>query len=65
MKEIKIFDYTGEFAENKDTARYIRISLIVPSLERKDKIILGADGKVLLEYSSPEDALLTDHSRFI
>jgi hypothetical protein len=43
MIEIKIFDITGSFAENKDKARDIRINLIIPNLDRKEKIILDFD----------------------
>ena len=40
MIEIKIFDITGSFAENKDKARDIRIDFILPNLDKKEKIIL-------------------------
>lgn len=40
MKEIKIYHFTGDFAEDKDIARKIRISQILPALERKNKVIL-------------------------
>lgn len=38
--EIKIFDYTNEFAENKDVARKIRLEIIIPELEKDNAIIL-------------------------
>jgi hypothetical protein len=38
--EIKIFEKTGEFAENKDTARDIRLNEIVPALERDEDVTL-------------------------
>lgn len=41
MKEIKIYKFTGDFAENKDVAREIRVENIIPSLEKKEKIILN------------------------
>ena len=40
MIEIKIFDITGSFAENKDKARDIRVDFILPNLDRKEKIII-------------------------
>ena len=40
MKKILIYNYTGEFAENKDVAREIRINKIIPYLERKEKIVI-------------------------
>jgi len=39
--EVKIFDIAGSFAENKDVAREIRISKIVPALERNDEVVLN------------------------
>jgi len=44
MREIKIFNTTGSFAENKDKAREIRINFIIPSLEKKEKVILDFEG---------------------
>ncbi len=41
MTEIKIFPKTGSFAEDKDTARKIRIREIVPVLKKDNKIILN------------------------
>jgi len=38
--EIKIFDYTGDFAENKDVARDLRIERVIPCLKRREEIIL-------------------------
>lgn len=40
MKIIKLFPSTGNFAENKDIAREIRIKDIVPSLEKNEEITL-------------------------
>jgi len=46
--EIKLFDYIGGFAENKDIAKEIRINKIIPALE---------DGKeVILNFESVESA---------
>ena len=41
---IKIFDYAGSFAENKDTARKIRVDIIFPMLERGNNVILDFSG---------------------
>ena len=38
--EIKLFDKVGKFAENKDIAREIRISQVVPNLRKKKDVIL-------------------------
>ena len=40
MKEIKVYKFTGDFAENKDIARKIRVEFIIPALEKKNKVIL-------------------------
>jgi hypothetical protein len=37
---ISIFDHTGDFAEDKDRARYIRKQIIVPALLEKKEVIL-------------------------
>lgn len=42
--EIKIVKITGSFAENKDSARDIRLTKIVPALEKEEKIILDFNG---------------------
>ena len=39
--EVEIIKYTGEFAEDKDTAREIRVKKIMPSLIGEEKIILN------------------------
>lgn len=39
--EIKIAKLAGTFAENKDLAREIRLTKIVPALERKEKVVLN------------------------
>jgi hypothetical protein len=44
MNKVKIFDYTGDFAENKDSARNLRITHIEPELKQKGKIILDFKG---------------------
>ncbi len=42
--EIKIASITGSFAENKDSARDIRLNKIIPALEKKEEIILDFAG---------------------
>ena len=39
--EIKLYQRTGSFAENKDLAKEIRIREIIPTLEKKEEIILN------------------------
>ena len=40
MKQIKIFDKVGSFAENKDIAKDLRIHEIIPALESQEEVIL-------------------------
>lgn len=40
MTEIKLFKRVGNFAEDKDVAKDIRLSLIIPSLDKGDEVIL-------------------------
>ena len=40
MKQIIIFDRAGEFAENKDIARDIRLKEIIPALEKSEEVML-------------------------
>jgi hypothetical protein len=40
MKQIIIFDRAGAFAENKDTARNIRVQEIIPALENGEEVVL-------------------------
>jgi len=44
MMEIKLLPEVGGFAENKDLAREIRITKIVPALESKENVILDFGG---------------------
>ncbi len=39
-RTIKLFNYAGDFAENKDTARNLRINFIEPILSKSESIIL-------------------------
>lgn len=41
---IKILNFAGEFAENKDVARKIRVKKIMPALEKKNQVILNFSG---------------------
>lgn len=43
-KIIKLKALTSDFAENKDTAKKLRIEKIMPSLSRGDDVILDFDG---------------------
>jgi STAS-like domain of unknown function (DUF4325) len=40
MKTIKLFPVAGQFAENKDIARDIRLNEIIPILESGESLIL-------------------------
>lgn len=40
MKHIKLFKLVGSFAENKDIARDVRIKIIIPALEKNQKVVL-------------------------
>ena len=40
MKTISIFNRTGAFAENKDTARDIRVKEILPTLNSGEEVVL-------------------------
>jgi len=44
MKTIRIFDHAGEFAENKDVARNLRTTLLLPELNKGKPIVLDFDG---------------------
>ena len=40
IKEIRIVEKTGKFAENKDVAREIRLHEILPVLDRNECVVL-------------------------
>jgi hypothetical protein len=40
MTNIKIFDFTGTFAENKDMARDIRVQQLIPVLKKGEEVII-------------------------
>lgn len=43
-KTIKIFKFAGEFAENKDIAKKVRIEVIIPSLSKGNEVIIDFEG---------------------
>ena len=57
--DIKLYDYVGSFAENKDKAREIRIDKIFPALEDNKEIILDF-GKIKSATQSFIHALISD-----
>ncbi len=44
MMKIKLLDYVSSFAENKDVAREIRLTKIIPALEKNQEVILDFSG---------------------
>lgn len=44
MIEIKMLPLAGQFGENKDIARKIRLEQILPSLEKGEEIVLDFQG---------------------
>ena len=44
MKQIEIRTHAGAFAENKDTARDLRLNEIIPALEQKEEVVLNFAG---------------------
>ncbi len=40
MIQIKLFKKVGEFAENKDIARDLRLKKLIPALKKGEKIVL-------------------------
>ncbi len=44
MISIKLFPMVGEFAENKDAAKEIRLLQIVPALDGKEEVVLDFEG---------------------
>ena len=62
MKTVKIFKFAGEFAENKDVARKVRIDLITPFLKKGGEVVLDF-GKVGSTTQSFIHALLSELMR--
>jgi len=44
MIHIKLFNQVGNFAENKDLARDIRLKKIIPALEENQGVVLDFEG---------------------
>lgn len=59
MKEINLFEKTGNFAEDKDLARSIRINDITPNLKNNEDIIINFD-KVETTTQSFVHALISE-----
>lgn len=62
MKNIALFNRVGAFAENKDTARDIRIKEIIPALNAGEDIVLDFE-KVDAATQSFIHALISDAIR--
>ena len=60
--EINIFNYTGDFAENKDVAHDLRVERIMPCLKKHEKVFLDFAG-VRGATQSFVHALLSDAIR--
>lgn len=43
-RTVTILKYTSTFAENKDTARDIRLKIIMPALAKKQEVVLDFKG---------------------
>ncbi|KKQ74521.1 MAG: hypothetical protein US96_C0030G0001, partial [Candidatus Woesebacteria bacterium GW2011_GWB1_38_5b] len=59
MRVIKIYKYAGVFAENKDVAREIRITLLTPLIKQEKGVILDFN-KVEATTQSFMHALLSE-----
>ena len=59
MKTISIFNRVGAFAENKDTARDIRVKEIIPALNGGEEVVLDFE-KVEAATQSFVHALISD-----
>lgn len=44
MKEIKLYDKVGSFAENKDFAQEVRVNEIIPILNNNQTVIINFKG---------------------
>lgn len=44
MIEIKLFPEVGSFAENKDIAKDIRLTRIIPALDRNEEVVFDFGG---------------------
>ncbi|HLC72912.1 MAG TPA: STAS-like domain-containing protein [Candidatus Nanoarchaeia archaeon] len=59
MKEIKLVSLVGSFAENKDIARDIRLTKIIPTIEKNQGVILNFE-KIEGATQSFMHALISD-----
>ena len=59
MKHIIIFNKAGEFAENKDIARDIRLQEIIPALVKNEEVVIDFE-KVGAATQSFIHALISD-----
>ena len=59
MKKILLFSYTGDFAENKDIAKNLRIEVIEPEIRNGNKITIDFD-KVTSATQSFIHALISE-----
>ena len=62
MIHIRIYDHAGDFAENKDAAKDIRINTIEKEISKKRKIIIDFD-KVTSATQSFVHALISEAIR--
>jgi len=59
MKHIELIKYTGDFAENKDIARELRLQQILPELEKGGEVVLDFHG-ITAATQSFVHALISD-----
>ena len=59
MISIKLFDFVGAFAENKDQAQTLRNDQIIPALNRGEEVILDFE-KIDAATQSFVHALISD-----
>ena len=59
MLTLKIVDFVGKFAENKDEAQALRNEKIVPALEKGEEIILNFEEVEAATQSFIHDCLFS------
>ncbi len=59
MIEIRLFEETGSFAEDKDIARKVRTQKMIPSLDRGEEVVLNF-GRIESVTQSFIHALISD-----
>jgi hypothetical protein len=62
MTIVKVFRAAGDFAENKDIARQMRVEELMPALERGEKVVIDFEN-VSLATQSFVHALISDALR--